>query len=224
MIKLVAFDWNGTIFADTYAIFESNNSVFKILNVKPVRLSIFQRYYDVPIKKFYLAVGAKEEDIDNKAKQIIQTFHADYEEKASKVRTRAHAKELLEFLSKNNINSVIFSNHIVESITGHLQRLKIQKYFQEVLGNSLDNLPLKGRNKDEKLRSYIESRNIKAKEVLIIGDTIEEVEIGKEVGCYTVALTHGNCSVARLKKANPDFLISNLKEVINIIKKLKYYK
>src|SRR3989344_4586207 len=223
MIKLVAFDWNGTIFADTYATFESNNSVFKILNVKPVRLSIFQRYYDVTIKKFYLAVGAKEEDIDNKAKQIIQTFHADYEEKASKVRTRAHAKELLEFLSKNNINSVIFSNHIVESITGHLQRLKIQKYFQEVLGNSLENLPLKGRNKDEKLRSYIESRNIKAKEVLIIGDTIEEVEIGKEVGCYTVALTHGNCSVARSKKANPDFLISNLKEVINIIKKLKYY-
>lgn len=220
MIKLVAFDWNGTIFADTYAIFESNNAVFEALNVKPVSFSAFQRHYDVPIKKFYLAVGAKAEDIDNKAEQIIQTFHIDYEKRASYVRTRAHAKELLNYLSKNNISSVIFSNHIIESITGHLKRLKIQKYFSEILGNSLENLPLKGRNKNEKLRSYINSKNLKAKEVLIVGDTIEEVEIGKEVGCYTVAITHGNCSTIRLKKAKPDFLISNLKDVVDIVKKL----
>lgn len=220
MIKLVAFDWNGTIFADTYAIFESNNAVFKALNVKPVSFSAFQRHYDVPIKKFYLVVGAKEKDIDNKAKQIIQTFLENYEKRAFQVRSRAYAKELLNYLIKENINSVIFSNHIVESIIGHLQRLKIQKYFSEILGNSIENLPLKGRNKSEKLGDYIDSKKLKSKDVLIIGDTIEEIEIGKELGCFTVAITHGNCSTARLKTAKPDFLISSLKEAIDIIKQI----
>lgn len=32
MIKLVAFDWNGTLFADTDAIVESVNKVLKLLN------------------------------------------------------------------------------------------------------------------------------------------------------------------------------------------------
>jgi len=218
MIKIVAFDWNGTLFADTYAIYKSDNEVAKLLNIKPPSFKTFQKYFDVPVKRFYLALGVSEEELDKKASQIAHTFHSHYEVLAAKVRTRAYAKELLRWLAKNNIRSVIFSNHILEAIKRQLKRLKIEQYFSEIIANSHLEAALEGRSKKEKLSSFIEDNNYLTKEVLIIGDTVEEIEIGKELGVTCITITHGNCSLARLKVAKPDYLINSLKDIVGIIK------
>lgn len=218
MIKLVAFDWNGTIFSDTYAIYESVNEVFKSLKLNSITLKDFQNYFDVPVTKTYLGLGAPEELLNKRAKDIVRVFHSSYEPRAAKVRTRAYAKELLEWLSKNNIESIIFSNHIDEPIKKQLKRLKIEKYFSEVLANIELDSSFNGRNKHEKLKNYLTANKLSPDEVLIVGDTIEEIEIGKDIGAIVVALTGGNCSTLRLKKHKPDYLIHNLREVIGVIK------
>lgn len=218
MIKLVAFDWNGTIFSDTLACYESVNEVLKFLNLKPVSLKTYQEHFDVPVTRTYLGLGISEEQINSKAAEIVKTFHTNYEIRAAKVRTRAYSRELLEWLSKNSVESIIFSNHIDEPIKKQLKRLGIENYFSAVLANSELDSSLKGRNKQEKLREYIQNNNLLPKEVLIIGDTVEEIEIGKELNVITVAITHGFCSTPRLKAANPDYLINNLREVVRITK------
>ena len=218
MIKLIAFDWNGTIFSDTRACYESVNEVLKFLGLKPATLKSYREHFDVPVTRAYLGLGVSEEQLKSKATEIVQTFHTNYEIRAAKVRTRAYSKELLEWLSKNNIKSVIFSNHIDEPIKKQLRRLNIEEYFSAVLANSKLDSSLKGRNKQEKLREYIQSNNLLPNETLIIGDTVEELEIGKELGVITVAITHGFCSTSRLKAAKPDYLINSLREVVNIIK------
>lgn len=220
MIKLVAFDWNGTLFADTYAIYQSNEENFKQLNIKPISFRAFQKYFDVPVKKFYMALGVPETQIDRKASQIANTFHTHYEIRAAKARSRAYAKELLRYLTKNKIRSVIFSNHILESIQRQLKRLKLDGYFTEVIANSHLESALKARNKKEKLKNYLGNNKLSMDEVLIIGDTVEEIEIGKELGISCISITHGNCSLARLKAAKPDYLINSLKEVIGIINRI----
>lgn len=220
MIKLVAFDWNGTLFADTYAVFESNNGAFKLLGLEPVSFRIFQKYFDVPVKKYYLAIGVSEHQLEKYSEEIAKTFHDDYEPRAARVRTRAGARQLLHWLSKGEINAVIFSNHITEEIHKQLVRLKIQNYISSVIANSSRQSSFKIRNKKDKLKNYLSVNGLSAQEVVIIGDTIEEVQIGKDLGVHTIALTHGNCSIKRLKESGPDHLISNLKEVISIINKL----
>lgn len=217
-IKLVAFDWNGTIFADTFAIYKSDNEVFKLLKLKPAGFQAFQKYYDVPIKRFYLALGVSEKEFDKKAHLIAQTFHTHYEKLAVKVRSRAYARYILEWLSKNNTTSVIFSNHIIKSIKKQLRRLKLGRYFSEIIANSHLESALNERGKKDRLKNYMDNKNLLPSEVLIIGDTVEEIDIGQELGITTVAITHGNCSTIRLKAAKPDYLINSLKEVVGIIK------
>lgn len=222
MIKLVAFDWNGTIFADTNAILHGANEVLKLLGLKPVSLKNFQKHFDVPVTKTYLALGISEKMLKSRTSEITQTFHSSYELRAAKVRTRAFAKQLLGWLSDNHINSIIFSNHIDEPIKKQLKRLKIEKYFSRVLANSHFESALQGRNKQGKLKNYLDDHNLLTSEVLIIGDSIEEVEIGQKLSITTVAVTQGNCSIARLKALKPDYLTHSLKEVTNIIKKINY--
>jgi len=52
MIKLVSFDWNGTILADTYAVLESDNEVLKALGKKPITLKKLQKAKGYLPKKF----------------------------------------------------------------------------------------------------------------------------------------------------------------------------
>lgn len=216
MIKLAAFDWNGTIFSDTLACCESVNEVLKFLKLKPVTLQTYREHFDVPVTKAYLGLGISEEQISNSAAEIVKTFHTNYEIRAAKVRTRAYTRELLGWLSKNNIKSIIFSNHIDEPIKKQLKRLRLDNYFSAVLANSELNSSLKGRNKQEKLKNYIKNKGLSPDEVLIIGDTVEEIEIGKQLGAITVAITQGFCSTKRLKTSSPNYLISSLKEITNI--------
>lgn len=222
MIKLVAFDWNGTIFADTYAILDSVNEVLKFLQLKSVSLNTFQQHFDVPVTKTYLGLGITEETIKSKALEIAKVFHSNYEIRAATVRTRAFVRQLLGWLSENKISAIIFSNHINEPIKKQLKRLKIEKYFSAVLANDALDAALKERSKKEKLRNYLKENNFSVSEVLVIGDTVEEIEIGKELGLITIALTHGNCSITRLKAAKPDYLIGSLKEPIGIIREVNH--
>lgn len=218
MIKLVAFDWNGTLFADTYTGYVCTQAVSKMLKLEPVSFKTFLQYFEIPVKNYYLALGVSEEELILKASQIQNTFHPHYERQAIKVRTRAYTKRVLEWLKSKKINSIIFSNHTEEPLKKQLKRLKIEQYFTVVLANSHIEAAFKGRSKKDKLENYLKENNFSIEEVLIVGDTVEEIEIGKQLGITTVAITHGNCSISRLKKAKPDFLISNLKQVIEIIK------
>lgn len=155
MIKLVVFDWNGTIFADTYAILDGINAVLRSLKLKPVSLKTFQQCFDVPVTKTYLGLGIPKKIINSQASRLAHTFHSNYEIRAAKVRSRAFAKPLLKWLAQKKISLIIFSNHIDEPIRKQLRRLKIEQYFSKVLANTELTSALKGRNKQEKLRSYI---------------------------------------------------------------------
>jgi len=61
----------------------------------------------------------------------------------------------------------------------------------------------------------------KKDDIIIVGDSLEEIEIGKNLGIKTVAITNGYVSTARLKAAKPDFLINTLTELIDIVENSK---
>ncbi len=144
-------------------------------------------------------------------------MHEHYEKRAANVRLRKGARKLLEFIKKNEIEAVILSNHTHEGIESQLSRLKIKKYFSDILANNKETALL-SRNKQERLINFLKTKKIKSTKVIIIGDSPEEVEIGRKAKITTVAITNGFYSTSRLKKAKPDYLISNLEEVIKIIK------
>lgn len=220
MIKLVAFDWNGTILADTYAVFAADNEIIKYLGLPPNTFYNFQKYFDVPVIKYFEALGADKKQLHAESEKIAKIFHDFYEPRAKHVRTRAHARTVLNWLQKQKISAAIFSNHVIESINEQLKRLKIQSYFQGVLANSINHSAYTERTKKTKLENYINRHKLSPQEVLIVGDTIEEIEIAKELGTMCVAITQGNCATDRLKKAKPDYLIGDLGNLINILEKV----
>lgn len=222
MIKLVAFDWNGTLASDTAACLYGFNCVLKALGKKPLSLKKWKKYFHVPVVETYVNSGVSRKYVIKNSKKLSGMFLPHYEKRAKHLRTRAGTKQALKWLHENKIETVIFSNHTKESIEHHLKRLKLDKYIKIVLANSVKDHSQtnKVRHKEAKLKKYIKRKKYKCSEVISTGDTAEEIEIGHELGTHTVGITGGYQFTSKIKKARPDFLISNMQELIPIVKKL----
>jgi len=217
MIKLVVFDWNGVLIADAQATVDTDNHLLKSFGRPPLTMTKYRNIFTMPVKDFFLALGFSEREMKVGAKKIQETFHAQYEPRIAGVRTRAGAKELLAWLSRKKIECIILSNHTLHSIEAHAERLGIRRYFSQIIGNDMY-ATMHGKNKAEKLVNLVKKSRYKQKEVLIIGDSPEEAEAGKLAGVRSVGITGGYYSTRRLKDANPDYLIHNLRDLINVIK------
>jgi phosphoglycolate phosphatase len=218
MIKLIAFDWNGTLLADTEINVRASNKIFKIFGMKPITRKRFQETFHIPVSQFWTANGGKARNLTEQG----VTFHDIYESLAGKTRTRSGSKELLKWLKRKNIKRMIYSNHIAPEIIKQLLRLDIHQFFEEVLARSVEDghTQTTRRSKDQKLYDYVKRNKLRPNEVLTIGDTEEEIEIGKAAGFYTVGITGGYNTTARLKKHHPDFLIHNMLELKRIVRNL----
>ncbi len=221
MIKLVAFDWNGTLLADTSICCRIDNYILKHFGKEQITAKRFKDTFDIPISKMYLANGFTEEELRKHGNQLVHMFHDAYELAACTARTRAGAKEVLRWLKKNNVTSVIFSNHTLSGIDAQFKRLGLSHLFDVVIANELREGSMRGRNKKEKLHDYIKEKKYKKHEVVLIGDTLEEIEIGKEIDVDTVAITGGNHSHKTLRQAKPTFIIHNLLDIKKIVKASK---
>lgn len=217
MIKLVVFDWNGVLIADTRACMAADNHVLKTFGGRPVDLKTYRDTIIIPSINFYIKHGCNREQLIRESDKVGGIFHSFYETRATKVRTRRGAHKLLDWLSRNSITSIILSNHTVSGISFQLDRLKIKKYFKDVLANTELDSSMKKRNKEQKLTEYFNNRKLKRSEIIIIGDSPEEVEIGRRLQITTVAITNGYYSKKRLLDSKPDHMIDNLEELTRLI-------
>ena len=220
MIKLLVFDFNGVLIADTKACMAADNNVLKTFGGKPVNLKEYRDTIIIPAVNFYSSHGCNREELLRNSKKLGEVFHTFYEKRAAKLRSRKYAKKVLKWLHENNVRSIILSNHTVIGIDYQLKRFGVKGYINKLIANTSLDSSMKTRNKEEKLNDYVKSNNFKKSEIIIIGDSPEEIEIGKALGIGTIAITDGYYSTSRLRKSNPNFLINNLNELIEIIKKI----
>ena len=219
MIKLVVFDWNGVLIADAQAHADTVNHILTSYGRKPVNLKTSREIFQIPARHIYLSQGFSKKEIRREGKRIQDIYHAHYEPRIVGVRTRHGARQLLQWLSSRHIESVILSNHSVEGIHMQLERLGLTSYFSTVLANDRYQA-MKGQNKLEKLKKFLRGRRFTNGEVVIIGDSTEEIKVGKHLGIHTVAIAGGWFSTRRLRDGNPDYLITNLIQMPGVIKKL----
>ena len=221
MIKLVAFDWNGTLLADSRLAAAADGHALTPYTKKPVTLKQMQSHFTIPVINYFISLGLDQKTFKKDYKKINAYFNSYYEARVSGCRTRSGVRDSLNFISENKISTIIYSNHVTNYIITQIERLKIQKYFKTILARGEgDQSHMHSRGKEQKLFDYIKQNKFKPNEVISVGDTEEEIEIGKKYGYHTVAITGGFNSTGRLKKHKPDFLIHNMKDLIGIIKKL----
>lgn len=220
-IKLVVWDWNGTLFDDTKIVLKAvNASEVKVLGIPELTLERYRETYDAPLHRFYENLGVSREAFDAKSAEIAEKFHPIYEPLAAHARTRPGAKKMLQTLKNKGFSSVILSNHTVEGIYLQLSRLNLMDLFDAVLANG-GTEEMHHTSKQHRLERYLKEYNISPTEAIIVGDTVEEIRIGRNLGLGIISITGGNNSEKRLKNAQPNAIIHNISELIDVMEAMK---
>jgi phosphoglycolate phosphatase len=220
MIKLIFFDWNGTILDDAVANTKASNRVLLLFNIKPITLGQNKGIFDIPITKFYARVGIGKKLFFENQSKIQETYHHFYEKYAEHCGAREGANVLLEWLNSKGIKAVILSNHTIESIERHQKRLKLKKYFDAILAN--DSIMSTGlKDKAERAEDYAREHGFNSKQLLVVGDSPEEAKIARRLGAKSILVSGGWYSERRLKKAKPNYVIGRLDKLIEVMKNIQ---
>jgi phosphoglycolate phosphatase len=118
---------------------------------------------------------------------------------------------LIKKLKKDGKFLSILSSDPPETILSEIKRFDLENFFNDKVINAHDKM--------EGLEKIIKDNNLNPKETVFIGDSNHEVEIGKEAGIKTIAVTWGFSSEQNLKSVNPDYLVNNVKELEEILLK-----
>jgi phosphoglycolate phosphatase-like HAD superfamily hydrolase len=217
VIKLVVFDWNGTLLADVGIVLKVCNATeIPILGIQPISIEQLRNAYEVPHIKGYARLGVSPELFNAKAIEMSTAFQAMYEPLAAKAPTRRGVRHTLDALRRHGVKMIILSNHTVKGIRQQLNRLQISSYFSDILAND-DAHTAHHTGKQHRIEGYLHKHHIKPDEVVIVGDAPEEIEIARDLGLCSISLSGGMCSRERLVAAKPDHLISSVKQIVSIV-------
>jgi phosphoglycolate phosphatase-like HAD superfamily hydrolase len=128
----------------------------------------------------------------------------------------------LEAFHKKGIKQVIVSNKSEDELVDAVDRFHLTRYFFSVLGSRTD-MPFKPDPKVFEKRiaplllGFFQETSLHRQEILMIGDTIVDVQFGNAIGCDTVLIKRSKfikSDILSSLQMEPTFLINNLNELI----------
>ncbi|MFY9287225.1 MAG: HAD family hydrolase [Alphaproteobacteria bacterium] len=211
--KNIVFDWNCTLLDDVHALHSCTNNLLQRQGHGVLDIERFRDNYAIPFDQFYRKMGFTEGQVTTMLTLENSMFHDHYEPLADQSALREGAADILAVAHKHGISSYILSNHIIDPIKAQLKRLAIEHLFAEVLAYADRATQFKHMTKGEKLKQFMDERQLRPQHTMIVGDTIEEIFIARDHGLISVAITGGCVSEQRLREEKPDYVIHSLHEL-----------
>ena len=224
MIKMVVFDMAGTTVNENNVVYKT---LQKAINEKGFNLSIEQVLLEGAGKeklqaiKSILKVYAKIDD-NNLAGTIYQRFIVllakAYD--ALEISPQENAEELFKELKQRKIFVVLNTGYNTKTAQSLLTKLRWQKGSEFDLLVTANDVA-ETRPKPAMILLAMKKSGISnAAEVVKVGDSIIDIEEGKNAGCrFNIGITSGAHTRKQLESATPDYIIDNLLELLPLLDK-----
>jgi len=127
------------------------------------------------------------------------------------------AREVLEALHSQGILLGVASNKFGRFSRGALTHLGVSGLFKSVIGagDVLRNKP-----SPDMIQAALREMNLSPEEVVFVGDTLTDIETGKEAGVDVYALSTGFCSKIELSGKKPRRILKSLKELSQVVENI----
>jgi phosphoglycolate phosphatase len=202
-IKNIIFDWSGTLSNDFVPVYKATMMIFDHFRIKRISIGEYRREFVLPYMDFYRKYKP---DMDREEEEalFIEAINSVEEPELYEGVKTALAK-----LVSMGMSLVVVSSHPHEKLIGEAKAYGISGFFSEIKGSVYI--------KSGGIREVMERNGFNPKETVYVGDMQADVLEGKKAGVMTVAISWGYQDAERLKKSNPDNVISGIKELQDAI-------
>ncbi|GGP05678.1 HAD family hydrolase [Nonomuraea glycinis] len=191
MTKHIVWDWNGTLFHDIDAVVGATNEVFKAYELAPITADGFRAVYTRPIWVAYERMLGR--PLAEGEWELLDTgFHDHYFRLAVECALAAGAEHALStWTGTQSLCSMAPHAHLVPKVDA----FGITRHFTRVDGL----LGTTGGEKAVHMAAHIESIAVSPREVLVIGDSVDDAVAASHVGARAVLYTGGMSTRAELE-------------------------
>ncbi|EGQ8221019.1 phosphoglycolate phosphatase [Vibrio parahaemolyticus] len=219
-IKLIAFDLDGTLLDSVPDLAVAADQAVQALGYPAVSEEQVRDYVgngaDVLIGRALsqsMTISSDlSEELRAKGRELFDDFYAQSGHQLSHLYPTV--KETLEELHQVGFTMALVTNKPSKFVPEILEQHGIAKYFVDVLGG--DAFPEKKPN-PVALNWLMEKHQVKASEMLMVGDSKNDILAAKNAGCASFGLTYGYNHGEPISASNPDFVADSLSELLEVV-------
>ena len=205
-IQNLIWDFNGTLLDDLELCLTSINGLLDKRNLTPLNIQRYHEIFTFPIRDYYTAAGFdfEKESYEVVAVEFIDSFLAGLKE------THLHkdAVASLEFFREKGFRQIILSAMQQHELRRTAESHNIQGYFEDIFGIN-DHY---AHGKADLALQAMQQCGFVPEHTCIIGDTLHDAEVAKQLGTECILVAEGHQSAVRL--ATSGFrVINSLKEI-----------
>jgi phosphoglycolate phosphatase len=191
--KHIIWDWNGTLWDDTWLCTEINNHMLKRRGLPGITLETYRAKLCFPVSEYYCQLGF---DYGNDPyNQLAEEFIAEYEARRFECALQDGAHELIGHLHSKGIPQAVLSAYQQDALLQAVEYFGLTRFFSDIIG--LNDIYAAG--KVDNGKKYMDGINIVPNEVLFIGDTIHDFEVAEAMGVGCILVANGHNSKPRLE-------------------------
>ena len=210
--KHAIWDWNGTLLNDTLLCVEVLNGLLARRGRAPITPNDYRENFGFPVIRFYEYLGF---DADSDTfEQVSREFIGDYEKRwFDECILYPDAHEVLSIMTQQGMTHSVLSAAKQDTLESGIQHFGIHKYFMGIVG--VNNIYAEGKVAQGK--QWIKQLPWNPNEVLMIGDTLHDLEVAEAIGAECILLAHGHHSPERLAPSGKR-VVHSLGELIEVMR------
>lgn len=213
LLRLAVFDDDGTIY-DSLAtlVYPSVRATFELLNLVPPTLDVFREEGEPDVALFHYAHGVPKTVTADHMEIVRQLYYSARRERAH---YRPGIEALLAFCRERELRVASCSAARHDNLMSRMTVAGIAEHFDIIQGSVRP-------RKVDALKAIADELAVPIRNAAMIGDTVWDIEDGREAGMRTIAFAHPTSynSERRLRKSNPDYVVGSMRELRVILDRL----
>ncbi len=208
VIKAIIWDWNGTLLDDCDICLMGINKLLSERGIPEISKARYKQIFTFPVKKYYAKAGFdfSKESFDIPAIEFIDIYY----DNLDKLNLFDGAIEMLQFFQDKGLKQIILSATESEYLQNTIDKFQLGHFFEQIQGTD-DHF---AHSKADKAKLIREQLKLDDNEILYIGDTLHDLEIGEILGCKTILVSYGHQAPDRFP---------NGADIIDSLSELKAY-
>jgi len=185
----VFWDWNGTLLNDLDYSLAITNEILGLKSSATLSKHLYLKHFTIPIKDYYDKIGMFNTGFT--FDELTDHYISRYEAGRDKPNLYDGALHCLEKLRLKGLSQILFSAAHISELEFQVKHHGLTEVF-EIISGSGDYYGGSKLDRGRALKSEYGFKN-----GVLVGDTLHDVEIGKEIGFETVWVSEGHQSIER---------------------------
>ncbi|MGE5435742.1 MAG: HAD family hydrolase [Syntrophothermus sp.] len=207
--KHIIWDWNGTLFNDVDLCVNIINNILIKRELEALTLDKYRNIFRFPVKDYYRDAGL---DFDTQSFEVLgKEWMDEYEIRKAECFLFPDVKKVLEYIDSIGIEQSVLSAYSQHTLEEIIDKLEIKKYFKHIKG--LDNIYAESKMElGQELMREIGTHE----DVVLIGDTLHDFDVAKELKIECILVSNGHQSKEQLT-ASGCLVINSLNNLLEIL-------